>query len=127
MSEKKTEKEENNSENLVQGLDQLRFVVKANATNLLFHGKSPKYPSRFQSWAKNTQGEHLENLVDAFLSGIAYPMATGRATHFAPNVDVEYLRGMAQGVLLFQEFIKIHASETKPSDDTEQDEFGFNG
>lgn len=126
MNKKKVEKNENSTDNLVQGLDLLRFNVKSNATNLLFHGKSPKYPARFSSWAKNTSGEHLDNLVDAFLSGIAFPIATGKATHFAPNVKIDYLQGMAQGVLMFQEFVKLYASETKPSDETEQDEFGFN-
>lgn len=86
-----------------------QFVVHTEAINTLFHGKTPGYPRRFKSWAQKTQGEHLDNLVNALLSNLAYTMAIGSST----GVSDERLRGRADGILLMKEYILLHASGTQ--------------
>jgi predicted component of viral defense system (DUF524 family) len=90
----------------------LRFHVKTQAVNLLLDGKTPAYEKRFKSWAKNTDGEHLHNMADAILSSTAYAMVTGSATKIAPNVNVDFLRGQTNGILMVLDIIKTYASET---------------
>lgn len=100
---------------LEKTLDNLRkdeFRVIANANDWLFDGKTPKYHVRFKSWAKNTNGEHLDNLVNALLSAVAYSMATGQVSAITQKDSVEHLRGMTQGILALQEYVRLYASET---------------
>lgn len=114
MKEKNLEKS-----NDLQNLDATRLLVKTTASNLLFHNKTDKYPQRFKSWAKNTNGEHLDNLVDALLSAIAYAIATGKITTTIRTDNLDRIQGMADGILLVQEWIRVYASETKVT--TEED------
>lgn len=100
----------------------LPFKVKAGAVNLLLHGKSPKYEERFKSWAKNTSGEHLNNLVDAMLSAVAYVIATGNKTDLVDEDNIDKLQGYSQGILLVREVIKLYSSETK-EENLSQDEY----
>lgn len=88
------------------------FQVIANANDWLFDGKTPKYHIRFKSWAKNTNGEHLDNLVNALLSAVAYSMATGKVSAITQKDSIEHLRGMTQGILALQEYVRLYASET---------------
>lgn len=116
MKEKKLE-----NSNL-QDLDALLLKVKSNAVHALFDDKSPKYPQRFKSWAKETHGEHLDNLVDALLTGIANMLVRGEHENiqgFDSNASVIFLRGQVQGVLTVQDWIKTHASETKITNEEE--------
>ena len=109
------EKNLENSNNL-QDLDALLLKVKSNAVNALFDDKSPKYDQRFKSWAKETQGEHFDNLVDALLTGIANILVRGQhesVQGFDSNASVIFLRGQVQGILTVQEWIRTYASETK--------------
>ena len=111
MKEKKLE----NSNNL-QDLDTVLFKVKSNAINVLLDNKTPKYKQRFQSWAKETHGEHFDNLVDALLTGIANVLVRGEHENikgFSSNDSVIFLRGQVQGILTMQEWIRTYASESK--------------
>lgn len=111
MKEEKLKKSSN-----LQDLDALQFQVKTNALNVLFDGKSPKYQQRFKSWAKSVHGEHLDNLVDALLSSVAYIIATGKAEDIVgmdKKTTIEYLQGQVQGILTLQNWIRQYASETK--------------
>lgn len=108
MKEKKLEISNN-----LQDLDATRLLVKTTAGNLLFHNKTDKYPQRFKSWAKNTNGEHLENLVDALLSAVAYAIATGKVTTTIRTESLDRVQGIADGILLVQEWIRVYASETR--------------
>ena len=101
--EKKNEKSE---------VSRLSFHVKTESINYLLDDKTPAYEKRFKSWAKNTHGEHLNNLADALLSATAMSMVTGSATKVAPNVSVDFLRGQTNGILMMLEFIKLYSSET---------------
>lgn len=82
------------------------FRVHTEAIDALFHGKTHAYTKRFKSWAQRTQGEHLENLVNALLSNLAFTIAVGTKS----GVSDDRLRGRADGILLIKQFIKLHAS-----------------
>ena len=115
MKEKKLEKPSN-----LQDLEVLQLKIKSNAANVLYDGKTPQYPKRFKSWAKQVyrgeDAEHFNNLVDALLSGIAHLMVTGQHENlkgFSSNDSVIFLRGQVQGILTVQEWLRVAASETK--------------
>lgn len=115
MKEQKLEKPSN-----LQDLDVLQLKINTNATNVLYHGKTPQYPKRFKSWAKQVyrgdDAEHFNNLVDALLSGIAHIMVTGGHENikgFSASDSIIFLRGQVQGILTVQEWIRVAASETK--------------
>lgn len=91
------------------------FVVHTEAIDALFHGKTPAYAKRFKSWAQKTQGEHLDNLVNALLSNLAFTIATGSKT----GASDERLRGRAEGILLIKEYIKTYASGTQEDSTTD--------
>ncbi len=96
--------------------EEFRVQFEASTLNLLLSGKTPKYEERFKAWARNTQGEHLNNLTDALLSAIAYATITRKD-------DVDYLRGQAQGVIIMHEWIKQFGSETGKVEEEEEDVF----
>lgn len=100
--------------------------VKVRSSDLLFDGKTAGYQNRFSKWAKNTYqadnntaGEHLNNLTDAILSSVAYVIATGDGDKALKDKSVDYLRGVAQGVLIVQAYIKQFASESDNSNNEE--------
>jgi len=98
----------------------LRLHVKTQAINYLLDDKTPAYEKRFKSWAKNTQGEHLNNLADSILSVTAQAMVTGQVNKVAPNVSVDFLRGQTNGILMMLEFIRLYSSETVEITDDEE-------
>ena len=126
MANKKSQKVTNHvedSENF-SGINPLKFVVSANAQNLLLHGKSKGYSKRFASWAKNTSGEHLTNLTDAILSSIAFSTITGKkdVKYGGEPVTVEFLRGAAYGILFMKDSIVVASSETKQEESNNEDD-----
>lgn len=103
----------------VDNLENKEFQVHYNAFDLLMHGKTPKYGDRFKSWARATQGEHLNNLIDALLSAVAYKTIT--STQGQAEKSVDFRRGQADGIILMGEWIKTYASETKTINEEEED------
>lgn len=94
-------------------LEKEMFIVYGDADDLLLLNKTPKYINRFKSWARNTQGEHLDNLTSAMLSAIAYATVTGRSKGMFDERYYDYLGGQAQGILMIKEKIRTYASDSK--------------
>lgn len=103
--------------------------VRVRSSDLLFDGKTKGYQNRFAKWAKNTYqadnnlaGEHVNNLTDAILSSVAYVIATGDGDKTLKDKSVDYLRGVAQGVLIVQGYIRQFASESDNSSNEVEEE-----
>lgn len=93
------------------------YQVRENIEDTLFQNKTPKYSTRFISWASEIKGEHLDNLLDAVLASINYVIVTGNRTKDIDNTNVEFLRGMAEGVLLMKHIIITYSAVKDSSEE----------